>query len=495
MSTILSTDDRSRPCFPLAPITEQRLALVLLAEDGASRREQFAEALTGDPLLTYCLVCRHRNQFPDEVPSHEALLSYLAQHCLEAIGGVLNEDAGEPDHPPAAIIEAATLVALVARALAHERNECEANAYFLGQNLSVAASLSDAKLVFSASADAPAMASVEAAMAMIEKKGKANILDAKLMASFRRRAADVARRWEEAGDLPAVPLPSLLAQQLRLKELETEFDRLLATEKLRAMKELAYGAGHEINNPLANIATRAQALLRDETDPERRRKLANINSQAFRAHEMIADLMLFAKPPKLEPKPTNLAALVDTLFKEFRDEASSREIELVRTGADAPEVIVDPIQIAVALKGMIQNSLEAIGHAGKIEIEVQSSSEAGAEKGTGVFCAKHPSGRSGKRLPSPFPPPGGARVVVRDTGPGIADDVRPHIFDPFYSGREAGRGLGFGLTKAWRVVDDHGGSIHVDCPTTGGVVFTIDLPKICSNGERQSPDPGDKAAA
>ena len=77
------------------------------------------------------------------------------------------------------------------------------------------------------------------------------------------------------------------------------FEERLEQEKLAALKELAYGAGHEVNNPLANIAARAQTLLEDEVDPERRRKLIAIHRQAMRAHEMIADLMLFARPPQL----------------------------------------------------------------------------------------------------------------------------------------------------------------------------------------------------
>ena len=79
MSTILSTDDRSRPCFPLAPITEQRLALVLLAEDGALRREQFAEALVGDPVIQAREPLLEPNQWPSEamLPGwREAVLDY-----------------------------------------------------------------------------------------------------------------------------------------------------------------------------------------------------------------------------------------------------------------------------------------------------------------------------------------------------------------------------------------------------------------------------------
>ena len=71
---------------------------------------------------------------------------------------------------------------------------------------------------------------------------------------------------------------------------------------------------------------------------------------------------------------------------------------------------------------------------------------------------------------------GQAAITVRDTGPGIPLGVREHIFDPFFSGREAGRGLGFGLSKCWRIVTEHGGSIHVESPPTGGAIFTLKLP-------------------
>ena len=95
--------------------------------------------------------------------------------------------------------------------------------------------------------------------------------------------------------------PPLDADRLaRLARLEADFDRAVESEKLEALVEFAAGAGHEINNPLTVISGRAQLLLRDETDPERRHALALIVAQAMRIHEMIADLMLFARPPRPE---------------------------------------------------------------------------------------------------------------------------------------------------------------------------------------------------
>jgi C4-dicarboxylate-specific signal transduction histidine kinase len=65
---------------------------------------------------------------------------------------------------------------------------------------------------------------------------------------------------------------------------------------------------------------------------------------------------------------------------------------------------------------------------------------------------------------------------VHDDGPGISDEARRHMFDPFYSGREAGRGLGFGLSKCWRIVTDHGGQVVVQRPSVGGAEIDIMLP-------------------
>ena len=67
-------------------------------------------------------------------------------------------------------------------------------------------------------------------------------------------------------------------------------------------------------------------------------------------------------------------------------------------------------------------------------------------------------------------------ISVRDDGPGIPDEVRRHIFDPFYSGRAAGRGLGFGLPKCWRIVTNHEGRIEVDSQLGRGTSFRITLP-------------------
>jgi len=262
----------------------------------------------------------------------------------------------------------------------------------------------------------------------------------------RRRAAVARRRWFTPVGGAADWLPQLAEKLQRLAALEGRFQELLQTEKLESMAEFAAGAGHEINNPLTVIAGRAQLFLREETDPERRRAMAMINAQAMRVYEMIADLRLFSRPPPIEPQPVELVALVDRLVAEMAPSAAEQRTELRRTGPSEPvEIDADPTQLLVALRALCDNALEAIGTQGHVELQVRAV-------------------------------PQGAEIRTADDGPGIAPEHRRHLFDPFYSGWQAGRGLGLGLSKCWRIVTNHGGRIHVDSEPGGGAVFTMFLP-------------------
>jgi signal transduction histidine kinase len=272
------------------------------------------------------------------------------------------------------------------------------------------------------------------------------------------------KRWQgsNGGDCAADFLPRLTDKFRRLDQLQQQFDRTLEHEKLLSLGELAYGASHEINNPLANISTRAQAMLAQETDPEKRRMLATINAQAFRANEMIADMMLFARPPALVLQRVDLVALVDTVIAELQDDAQLQGTRIVRQAASPLLVDVDATLWAMALRGVIVNALQALVAEGQIDVSIE------------------PRLASDQELDS------WARVTIHDTGPGIPPELRRHIFDPFFSGREAGRGLGLGLSKCWRVVTLHGGQIHVTSQERQGTTFVIDLPiASVQDGETQ----------
>ncbi|MEK6248472.1 MAG: HAMP domain-containing histidine kinase, partial [Planctomycetales bacterium] len=152
-------------------------------------------------------------------------------------------------------------------------------------------------------------------------------------------ATIVVQEWWAASIPLSHQLPTLARRIARLNRLEAEFVTVLEDEKLQAMYKLAAGAGHEINNPLGSIAGRAQLLLQDETDPERRRMLTKINSQAFRAHEMISDMMLFARPPAPVCQPLTASELIEGVIREMREQSVERGAEIVTGNIDGSATV------------------------------------------------------------------------------------------------------------------------------------------------------------
>ncbi|MEW4564091.1 HAMP domain-containing sensor histidine kinase [Bremerella sp. JC770] len=225
-----------------------------------------------------------------------------------------------------------------------------------------------------------------------------------------------------------------------------ESERDLRDEKLKSLKRLAYGASHEINNPLANIASRAQSLLVGETDPDRRHELATIYAQAMRGHEMIADLMLFARPPVPQWGACHLNEIAQSAIEQMLPLAKrqSTELKLVATDHDA-NLTADANLVTLATAALIRNALEALKTGGQIEVTVAIDDQV-------------------------------ATIAVQDDGPGIADDQAEIVFDPFHSGREAGRGLGFGLTKCWTIAQAHGGDAYIDTAYGPGARVVLEIP-------------------
>ena len=222
-------------------------------------------------------------------------------------------------------------------------------------------------------------------------------------------------------------------------------DALLAA-KMEALAEFAAGAGHEINNPLAAISGRAQMLLNGETDPERRRHLLTIGAQALRIRDMIGDVMLFARPPIPHPLRVNLSHHIDEVLSALEDDLASSQLTVDRSEDGDLFVHADETQLKIVLSELIRNALFFSPSGSAIRIEA-------IQRVTGF-----------------------ATIRILDDGPGLSATDREHLFDPFFSGRQAGRGLGFGLSKCWRIVTLHGGDIQpiegakfgiaVDWPTT-----------------------------
>jgi signal transduction histidine kinase len=226
------------------------------------------------------------------------------------------------------------------------------------------------------------------------------------------------------------------------------FEQAVAEARLDAVRELAYGAGHEINNPLANIAARAQSLLPGERDPDRRRRLSTIVDQAFRARDMIGGLMIFARPPRPHPAIVAIDSVVRHAIESLRPAAHGRGVRLEYSPPPAPVAVhVDATQVGEALRVLAVNALEAVEDGGRVRLEAHDD-----------------------------PAVGVARVMVADDGRGMDSDVARRAFDPFFSGRDAGRGIGLGLPKARRLIESSGGALHVESSPTRGTTVTITLP-------------------
>jgi len=143
-----------------------------------------------------------------------------------------------------------------------------------------------------------------------------------------------------------------------------------------------------------------------------------------------------------------VAEVASEVVEQLRSQAVESQVLLSLSSAESVMASVDSTQIAVAISALCTNAIEACDAGGLVRVEVSRSSKFG----------------------------GTAQITVSDNGPGIPESIRSHIFDPFFSWREAGRGLGFGLPKCWRIVTSHGGQIEVDGGPHGGACFSIFLP-------------------
>lgn len=218
---------------------------------------------------------------------------------------------------------------------------------------------------------------------------------------------------------------------------------LPSPERLEALAEFAAGAGHEINNPLATIIGRAQQLLRDETDPQRRQSLAIIATQAYRVRDMIGDVMTFARPPAPERRKFDAVAQIYTVIEKLPTTAAC-PIEI--NGEESATIDADPVQFAVVISELVRNAITASQSTGSVIRITIAETEQGVE------------------------------IAVMDHGKGFTATEREHAFDPFFSGRQAGRGLGFGLCKAARIVQLHGGTIAIHSEPSGPTTVTTRWP-------------------
>jgi signal transduction histidine kinase len=289
------------------------------------------------------------------------------------------------------------------------------------------------------------------------------------------------------------------------EELERDLDQLhrafqeqsaveeqrLHSRKLEALAEFSAGAGHEINNPLAVISGQAQYLLHHESDLTKQKSLQTIVGQTQRIHQLLNEMMQFARPSPPVMEPVDLSALINEVTAAQADLATLRNVRLICPQPPALQLNIDARHLKTVLSSLLRNAIEAAPTDGWAGIRIEESEVRGQGSGVGSQetevraqesaissvqhsvaehspLTTHPSAHASRLTTLDF--------IIEDNGPGIPPHQREHMFDPFYSGRQAGRGHGLGLPIAWRLARQIGGDIRFEDIPNGPTRFVLSLP-------------------
>jgi two-component system sensor histidine kinase HydH len=226
--------------------------------------------------------------------------------------------------------------------------------------------------------------------------------------------------------------------------------QLAAAEKRDLLARLLGRLAHEIRNPLSSLDVHVQLLEEDLTGaaPGLREQLAPrlevIRGELHRLEGIVQHFLRLAGPSALEPEPLSMARVMAHVCELLRPEAGARNIAIQSSTDPAlPEILADQVRITQALLNLVINAIQAVERNGTIEV-----------------CLT--------------PLAGGISLSVRDTGPGIPAERLPAIFDPYFTTKAEGSGLG--LWIAQQIVSAHGGTLRAQNHPAGGAVFTMILP-------------------
>lgn len=230
------------------------------------------------------------------------------------------------------------------------------------------------------------------------------------------------------------------------KKLEQQ---IIQSERLAAMGQMIGGFAHELNNPLTTIVGVSDLLREGENSESRIKQLNMLHQQARRATEIVQNLMYFSRPPAPGKTPLNLSELVTrTLHLHAYSLRKSNITVDFLPEEGLPQITGDPHQLMQVFLNLLLNAEQAIREA--------------RDKGTLRIRLRKTDGH--------------IQVVFEDDGPGIAPEILPNIFDPFYTTRRPGRGTGLGLSICKAVLKEHFGNIEATSAPGGGAVFTVSLP-------------------
>lgn len=241
------------------------------------------------------------------------------------------------------------------------------------------------------------------------------------------------------------------------RNLQDAQSEVLRARTVVTIAEMAAGAAHEMNNPLAVISGRSQLLASILTEEKQKKSAALIAEQADRLSGMITELMEFAKPKPPVMRASPVSELVEKGIADAKARPGLADRKVLVEVRDVPLVHVDPMQIAAALAEIVDNALSATE----------------TNKGRVMVHAAHDA----------F---GGQVVItVADEGTGMDEHTLRRAFDPFFSSKPAGRRRGMGLAKAQRWIEGCGGSVRLESQVGSGTRVMVLLP--AANRQQETP--------
>ena len=225
--------------------------------------------------------------------------------------------------------------------------------------------------------------------------------------------------------------------------------QIIQSERLAAMGQMIGGFAHELNNPLTSILGVSELLQETDSMEPARKQLKILQKEARRAAEIVQNLMYFARPSTPGKNLVNLGELIErTLHLQAYPLRKSNITVDFMPETGLPAVLANPHQLMQLFSNLILNAEQAVR-------EVR-------DRGT----IRIRMGRTG----------GSVWATFQDDGPGIAPDILPNIFDPFYTTKRPGRGTGLGLSICKAIMKEHSGNIEAASAPGGGAVFTVTLP-------------------
>jgi signal transduction histidine kinase len=251
---------------------------------------------------------------------------------------------------------------------------------------------------------------------------------------------------------------ALHAQVSRLQQELAEANAALRrSQALAALGEMAAGIAHEVRNPLGSIQLYVQMLAEDVADrPEQAELCGKIARAVTGLDAIVRDVLSFARDTVVRAENVSIPELFDRSVAACESLLRDGNVQVHRTGA-AGHIVADSVLIAQALGNVVRNAIEAMIESPNATRELRLASS--------IRRVRCPGGETARRVV----------ISVQDTGPGIADDVLDRVFNPFFTTRATGTGLGLAIVH--RIVDAHGGHVHIHNGTAGGACVELCLPE------------------